>query len=196
MINTRYTIAWYGSKTSTSVQRNHLRDSHPEPWISACDKLEIVIKAQSALDVVRDYKRKHDQVSPKTSPSDLDSIRRQFTPEAFVDAIDSDIPHCTTIHTRIMEVWDEHLDYLQDIMTGISRVGLTRTGHGFWACLVRKTRGLMGKGHHLIAFHHVSGRHTGEQISDAFLHVLNRLRIAEKIGWVTLDNASGKTLWS
>lgn len=26
---------------------------------------------------------------------------------------DSDIPHRTTIRTRIMEIWDEHLDQLQ-----------------------------------------------------------------------------------
>ena len=29
---------------------------------------------------------------------------------------DSDIPHRTTIRKRIMEIWDEHLDILQDQM--------------------------------------------------------------------------------
>ena len=32
------------------------------------------------------------------------------------DLKDSDIPHCTTICKQIMEVWDEHLDTLQDQM--------------------------------------------------------------------------------
>jgi hypothetical protein len=33
----------------------------------------------------------------------------------------------------------------------------------------------------LIAFHNVPGRHTGEHLGTALLHVLDRLRIAEKV---------------
>jgi len=157
-------ITRYGKKTSTTVRRNHLCESHPSAWITACDKLGIDITAKGAQNTVRNYRKQHNQAS---SAADPENLRKHFTPEAFVDAIvdfiisddqvkscscvfvvellidtpygqsinviespklrtiflmlreelkDSDIPHRTTIRKRIMEVWDEHLDMLQDQM--------------------------------------------------------------------------------
>jgi len=155
-------VTRYGKKTSTTVRRSHLCESHPSAWIAACDKLGIDIMAKGAQNTVRNYRKEHNQASSTADPEDL---RKCFTPEAFVDAIvdfivsddqvlvkifnfglliyascgqsinviespklraiflmlqedlkNSDIPHRTTIRKQIMEIWDEHLDALQDQM--------------------------------------------------------------------------------
>lgn len=156
-------ITRYGKKTSTTVRRSHLCESHTGAWIDACDKLGINITAKGAQNTVWNYWKQHNQASSAADPEDL---RKPFTPQAFVDAIvefivsddqvlvksfsvfissiytscdqsinviespklraiflmlrgdlkDSNIPHRTTIRNRIMEIWDEHLDMLQDQM--------------------------------------------------------------------------------
>jgi len=158
-------VTRYGKKTSTTVRRSHLCESHPSAWIAACNKLGIDITAKGAQNTVQNYRKEHNQASSAADPEDL---RKHFTREAFVDAIvdfivsddqvlvklssifnfglliyascgqsinviespklqaiflmlqedlkNSDIPHCTTIRKRIMEIWDEHLDALQDQM--------------------------------------------------------------------------------
>jgi hypothetical protein len=158
-------VTRYGKKTSTTVRRSHLSESHPSAWIAACDKLGIDITAKGAQNTVRNYRKQHNPAS-SAAASDPEDLRKPFTPEAFVDAIvdfivsddqvlvksssvfisliytscdqsinviespklraiflmlredlkDSDIPHRTTIRNRIMEIWDEHLDMLQDQM--------------------------------------------------------------------------------
>jgi len=41
---------------------------------------------------------------------------RQIFLMLWEELCDSDIPHCSTIRARIIEVWDEHLDDLQKEM--------------------------------------------------------------------------------
>ncbi|KAF8970639.1 hypothetical protein BDZ97DRAFT_1652336, partial [Flammula alnicola] len=83
-LNPQYMVMQYGMKTSTTVRRAHLCESHPNAWIAACDKLGIDITAKSAQNTVRDYRKRHNQASSARDPEDL---RKHFTPEAFVDAI-------------------------------------------------------------------------------------------------------------
>ncbi|KZT25935.1 hypothetical protein NEOLEDRAFT_1199686, partial [Neolentinus lepideus HHB14362 ss-1] len=167
--NTKVTT--FGAKTSTTGMRKHLCERHADPWIQACDKLQISIKAKEALKAVADYRRRQGQAPV----SDSMQMRRPFSDAAFLDAIvefivandqsinviecpqlrgiflmlreelnDSDIPHRTTVRNRILEIWDEYLEELASEM----------------------------------------------EVSHAFIHITDRLNITEKIGFVTLDNAS------
>ncbi|EKM60178.1 uncharacterized protein PHACADRAFT_82859, partial [Phanerochaete carnosa HHB-10118-sp] len=42
----------------------------------------------------------------------------------------------------------------------------------------------------LIGFHCVPSSHTSEHLVAAFLYILNRIKITNKIGWITMDNAT------
>ena len=77
-------VTRYGKNTSTTVRRNHLCESHPNAWITACDKLGIDITAKGAQNTIRNYRKQHNQAASADDPEDL---RKHFTPEAFVDAI-------------------------------------------------------------------------------------------------------------
>ncbi|KIM34692.1 hypothetical protein M413DRAFT_75729, partial [Hebeloma cylindrosporum] len=126
-------------------------------WIAACDKLGIDITAKGAQNTVRNHRKQHNQASSAADPEDLRKrFTPEAFVDAIVDFIvsddqsinviespklraiflmlredlkDSDIPHRTTIRKRIMEVWDEHLDTLQDQMKAflqvLDRIGIT-----------------------------------------------------------------------
>ncbi|KAJ2934002.1 hypothetical protein H1R20_g3089, partial [Candolleomyces eurysporus] len=42
----------------------------------------------------------------------------------------------------------------------------------------------------LIAFHNLPGRHTGEHLANALVFILDRLKLTNQLGWITVDNAS------
>ncbi|KAJ7474133.1 hypothetical protein FB451DRAFT_997660, partial [Mycena latifolia] len=145
-------------------------------WVEGCDRLKYQIKAKEALPYVNEYRvRKQGKTGTAPNP-EPDKNRQEFSQEAFVDALvefivgddqslnvvenaqlraiflmlraelkDSDIPHRTKIRKRIMEIWDEHLNTLQQEMA---------------------------------------------HLATAFLYIVDRIEIAKKLGWVTLDNAS------
>ncbi|KAJ7019122.1 hypothetical protein C8F04DRAFT_921005, partial [Mycena alexandri] len=146
-------------------------------WVDGCDQLKIPIKSNEATKYVTQYRARKNQKTG-TAPTPQGGKRSAFSQEAFVNAIvdfvvgddqsinvieneqlraiflmlrsklkDSDIPHRTKLRKRIIEIWDEHLDTLQD------ELGV-------------------------------------EHLATAFMHIINRIKITHKIGWITLDNAS------
>lgn len=124
------------------------------------------------------------------------------------DLRDSDIPGRTHIRTRVAEVWDEHMAKLEEEMTSsLGKISMTMdlwtdanlspfmavTAHWIEVDTVPTLQGTqynLRLRADLIGFHHVPGHHSGEHIAHAFLHVLDRIGVAHKLGWITLDNAS------
>ncbi|KAJ2921800.1 hypothetical protein H1R20_g15297, partial [Candolleomyces eurysporus] len=121
---------------------------------------------------------------------------------------DEDIPHRTFIRNRIQERWETYMMQLQsELQNSVGRISLTTdmwsdpnlrpymavTAHWIKAKIVQTAEGAVTNlvlRADLLAFHNLPGRHTGEHLATALLHVLDRLNIAKRIGWVTLDNAS------
>ncbi|KAF7347428.1 HAT family dimerization domain-containing protein [Mycena venus] len=121
---------------------------------------------------------------------------------------DSDIPHRTKIRKRIIEVWDEHLAHLESEMaTVIGKISTTMdlwtdrqkipfmavTAHWLEATLIDTPAGpqyILTLRTDLIGFLRVPGHHDGEHLATAFLHIIDRIDIASRLGWVTLDNAT------
>jgi len=60
-------------------------DSHPDAWISGCDKLGIDITAKGAQSTVREFRRRWGEAT--ASDDDPENLRQRYSPEAFVDAI-------------------------------------------------------------------------------------------------------------
>ncbi|KAF7333764.1 HAT family dimerization domain-containing protein [Mycena venus] len=121
---------------------------------------------------------------------------------------DYDIPHRTKIRERVMEVWEEHLKTLEtemgnaigkisatmDLWTDLQKIPyMVVTAHWLEAKLITTPSGpqyTLALRTDLIGFMRVPGHHTGEHLATAFLHIIDRIRIDRKLGWVMLDNAS------
>ncbi|KAL4262028.1 Zinc finger BED domain-containing [Pleurotus pulmonarius] len=102
---------------------------------------------------------------------------------------DSDIPHRTALRSRIVQLWEIHLDKIADEMAH----ALGKISFSTDICVTQTASGpryLLRLRADLIGFHHIPGSHTGEHISNIFLFVLDRIQITSRIGWVTVDNAS------
>ncbi|KAF7372181.1 Dimer-Tnp-hAT domain-containing protein [Mycena venus] len=124
------------------------------------------------------------------------------------DLQDSDIPHRSTIRNRIMQLFEEHLDRVaSDIANAIGKLSTTMdiwtdqrrrpfmavTGHWIETTVVETPSGpryALKLRSALIGFIQVPGHHDGEHLAHAFLHVIDRIGAAKKLGWDTLDNAS------
>ncbi|RXW14039.1 hypothetical protein EST38_g11815 [Candolleomyces aberdarensis] len=124
------------------------------------------------------------------------------------DLRDEDIPHRTFVQSHIQARWDVYMKELQaQLQNSVGKISLTTdlwsdpnlcpfmavTAHWIESRTILTAEGPVTSlvlREDLIAFHNMPGRHTGEHLGTALLHVLDRLKIAAKIGWVTLDNAS------
>ncbi|KAF5347876.1 hypothetical protein D9757_013414 [Collybiopsis confluens] len=121
---------------------------------------------------------------------------------------ESDIPHRHTLRTRILESVDEYWNEIakemqsaegtvsitDDIWTDLEkRAFLAITGHWISAKIIKTSTGEkkeLTMHSALIGFVRLPGSHTGHHISEAFVSVMNRLGLLNKIGWITSDNAS------
>ncbi|KAJ2921202.1 hypothetical protein H1R20_g15892, partial [Candolleomyces eurysporus] len=121
---------------------------------------------------------------------------------------DEDIPHRTFVRNHIRRRWDIYMDELRgELQNAVGKISLTTdlwsdtnlcpfmavTAHWIEAKTVQTAEGpvtSLNLRADLIAFHNLPGRHTGEHLGTALLHVLDRLKIVGKIGWITVDNAS------
>ncbi|SJL00252.1 uncharacterized protein ARMOST_03564 [Armillaria ostoyae] len=123
---------------------------------------------------------------------------------------DDDIPRRTQIRKRVMEIWEDHLKQLSKEMQGaLGKISFTCdmwsnanlvpfmavTAHWIETKEVHPPNGgdpylALSLRADLIGFHRVPGRHDGEHLARAFLFIVDRLRIASKMGWISLDNAS------
>ena len=82
-------VARFRDSTGTSSIRRHLYDLHLSEWISICDQYNIPITGKTARDRVNDYRlAQRTQASVDQGAfSPLDSERREFSKEVFVEAL-------------------------------------------------------------------------------------------------------------
>ena len=73
--------------TGTTVLRNHLANEHIENWVKTCDKFKISITAQVAQKAVNAYRQRHGQTQESANLSAGLPHVREYSREAFVDAI-------------------------------------------------------------------------------------------------------------
>ncbi|KAJ2923582.1 hypothetical protein H1R20_g13520, partial [Candolleomyces eurysporus] len=210
----------YNKKSGTGTLRRHLYGNHRDDWVAECDRRGIKITAKEAQKHVRlnipEYT--HDGfidalvdfiVADDQSINVIESaFFRRLLLMLREDLRDEDIPHRTFVRNHIQSRWKDYMKELQAKLQGsVGRISLTTdlwsdtnlrpfmavTAHWIEAQTVQTTEGPvtnLALRADLIAFHNMPGRHTGEHLGTALLHVLDRLNIAAKIGWVTIDNAS------
>ncbi|KAK7458852.1 hypothetical protein VKT23_009862 [Stygiomarasmius scandens] len=212
----------YGPKTSSGTLRKHLYTNHLETWVNSCDALGIEITAEEALPFVKSY---HGSSSsePQSNILHRPFSKEGFT-DAIVQWIvsddqslnvienthlhavflmlrselkEGDIPGRKKIQSRIMELWDEHLDHLEDdIVRAVGKINVTMdiwtdlnmtpymavTGHWIKTTKIPGTDTLKIKLRtELLGFHRVPGRHDGEHLGHAFIHILDRISAAKKV---------------
>ena len=138
------------------------------------------------------------------------------------DLKESNIPGRTTLHDWILELFEEHLDTLEEEMKvwhqffhwsyahqlqkSLGKISFTTDVWSdtnqtpFMAITAHWVAATTSSGQYtklslradLIGFIHVPGWHTGEHLAHAFLHTLDRINITEKV--VPLSNYSIKAL--
>ncbi|KAJ7708536.1 hypothetical protein B0H14DRAFT_2415342, partial [Mycena olivaceomarginata] len=136
----------FAKSTSTGVLRKHLYEHHIDAWVEGCDQLKIPIKAKEAAKFVDAYRvRKHQKTgnTSNSEPGKRKPFSQEAFIDAIVEFIvgddqsinvveneqlraiflmlraelkNSDIPHRTKIRKRVIEIWDEHLNTLQEEM--------------------------------------------------------------------------------
>ncbi|KAF5372906.1 hypothetical protein D9758_001436 [Tetrapyrgos nigripes] len=110
---------------------------------------------------------------------------------------DSDIPHRDKIRSRIMQLWEDQLVHLkEDLLAALGRISTTMdlwTDPNLVPYMCVTAHWIQGKKApgsdkfaltlraELIGFHRVPGRHDGEHIARAYLYVLDRVGITEKL---------------
>ncbi|KAJ7433151.1 hypothetical protein FB451DRAFT_1064717, partial [Mycena latifolia] len=142
-------------------------------WVAGCDQLKIPIKAKEAKKYVDDYRARKQHTTASTSEPELPEPRTQFSQEAFVDAIvefivgdDQSINVVENKQLRAIflmlrsELRDQDIPHRTTIRKRIIEV---------WD-------------EHLNTLE--------RELGVSFLHIIDRIRIAHKLGWITLDNAS------
>ncbi|KAJ6586162.1 hypothetical protein B0H19DRAFT_925946 [Mycena capillaripes] len=166
----------FSAYTSTGVLRRHLFEHHVDAWVEGCDQLKIPIKAKDAAPYVDEYRVRKHQKTSATSNSEPGKKKTQFSQEAFVDAIvewivgdDQSINVVENEHLRNIflmlrsELKDSDIPHRTKIRKRIIEVWDEHLAH------------LESEMAHL---------------ATAFLHIIDRIDIASRLGWVTLDNAT------
>jgi len=113
---------------------------------------------------------------------------------------DSDIPHHTSLHEWILEVWNDHLDKLQErwqcvvmfieliVLLICQKNSLRRISsmmaHWMEVTTVQTSYGpqhLINLHSDLIRFYHVTGHHNGERLTTALMEILDSIGITPKV---------------
>lgn len=79
-----YHVTAFRKCTATGTIRRHLYENHLPEWVQICDRLRIPITAKLAVPLVEEYRLAQDPSYVEARPEDL---RREFTKEAFVEAV-------------------------------------------------------------------------------------------------------------
>jgi hypothetical protein len=114
---------------------------------------------------------------------------------------DKDIPHRTTIQNRIIRRYkQDRLVLKQKLKESMGRVSITSdlwsnsSMRSFMAItlhwIARTHEGELELMTALGAFRYVKDKHDGSNLAAHFIHVLEELDIADRIGGITLDNAT------
>ncbi|KAF5378856.1 hypothetical protein D9615_006941 [Tricholomella constricta] len=109
---------------------------------------------------------------------------------------DRDIPH----RTKLTEIIIDCFKTEYKAMNALGRVSLTsdvwsRTSLAAHVAITAHYMAMSSDGHlvlrsRLVAFRQLEGSHTGENLAKVLWKVINELQIVERIGMITLDNAS------
>jgi hypothetical protein len=126
---------------------------------------------------------------------------RDMLQSLYTSLPETNIPHCTMIHDRILKRYKQDRDELRKkLKESIGRVSLTS---GLWSN--RSMRSFMAITLHWICctkegelklmtalggFCFVKNKHDGRNIAQHLVNVLTELYILDRIGGITLDNAS------
>ncbi|KAJ7255520.1 hypothetical protein B0H12DRAFT_1016416, partial [Mycena haematopus] len=145
-------------------------------WVEGCDQLKIPIKAKEAAKYVDAYRVRKSQKTGGASNSEPGKKRTPFSQEAFVDAIvefvvgdDQSINVVENQQLRAIflmlraELKDSDIPHRTKIRKRVIEI---------WDEHLNTLQAEMA------------------HLATAFLYILDRIQIASKIGWVTLDNAS------
>ncbi|KAF5338299.1 hypothetical protein D9758_015766 [Tetrapyrgos nigripes] len=119
---------------------------------------------------------------------------------------DEDIPSRETIRQRILQKWNQYIEYMQNrLKAAVGKIALTEDMwsdpnlRGFMALTAHWIEGKPAtQGGHLIlsfecaliGFLHVPGKHTGKHLARGLMFLCERLQIIPKLGGLTMDNAS------
>ncbi|THU82155.1 hypothetical protein K435DRAFT_692069, partial [Dendrothele bispora CBS 962.96] len=152
-------------------------------WVNACDHLGYPITAKSAQIKANAYRQQQGRSTQFSASENLDGSRCAFSSEAFVDAICEwiigDSQSINTIESpRLRKIFlmlreelkDEDIPHRLHIRKRILEIW-----HRHLDDLAKELQ--------------VPGSHTGEHLANAFLHVIDRVSVTAKLGWITLDNA-------
>ncbi|KAF5387624.1 hypothetical protein D9615_000715 [Tricholomella constricta] len=114
---------------------------------------------------------------------------------------ENNLPHRTKLTEIIVESFKkEYAELMNDIQNALGRVSLTsdgwsRTSLSSHLAITAHYMVMSSDGHlilrsRLIAFRKLEGSHTGENMAKVLWRVINDLNIVDRIGMITLDNAS------
>ncbi|KAI1788299.1 hypothetical protein LXA43DRAFT_1063663 [Ganoderma leucocontextum] len=114
---------------------------------------------------------------------------------------DGDILHRTRAHDLLVEEYEREMDELRhELKAAVGRISFTCD---LWSSVILRSffaitlHYVAEDGEHNIvlrsrlgAFHHILERHTGKNLAEQFIIVIEELGVLDKIGCITVDNAS------
>ncbi|KAJ7148503.1 hypothetical protein C8R43DRAFT_889005 [Mycena crocata] len=161
--------------TSSGVLRTHLYENHLDAWVEGCDQLKLTIKAEKAKKYVAEYRARKQQKTRTTPDTNSEKPRKEFSQDAFVDAlvefIVSDDQSLNVVENEQLraiflllraELHDSDIPHRTKIRSRIIEV---------WKEHLKNLEREMA------------------HLATAFLYIIDRINIAHKLGWITLDNA-------
>ncbi|KAL1738946.1 ribonuclease H-like domain-containing protein, partial [Schizophyllum fasciatum] len=209
--------SWANTKGLTETIRKHMVDKHERVWRETVVKLQLKdydkpyemkdgsLHSREHLpydkDVMRDKLLRWLAVDDQ-SINVVDSPEfRDFVFYLKPDMDEADLPHRTRMTELIEERFEKEFNRLKDeIQNSPGRVAFTMD---VWS-RVNLESYLAVTAHYihttpagqdvlkarLVAFHHLEGSHTGENMGRAFISIVEKLGCMAKISSITLDNAS------
>ncbi|KAF5332789.1 hypothetical protein D9611_005171 [Ephemerocybe angulata] len=210
---------WKNTNGQNKAIRRHLRKSHGRNWINAVIARKLkgwrtIRMKEHVTDTSTTRVRE-----PFTLEGFLERLIRWLAvDDQSLDVVDcpelrdlllylnatleeSDLPHRTKVAQLVTESFArEYKNMVNDISNSLGRVAFTSdiwsrnnlqsymaiTAH----YLVMSPAGNLELKSRLVAFRHIEGSHTGENIGKVFVRVLEEIRCLHKISTITLDNAS------
>ncbi|KAF5335251.1 hypothetical protein D9758_017382 [Tetrapyrgos nigripes] len=203
--------AVYSTNTASGILRRHLFTCHVEDWVDLCDQEGVDITAQEAQAAAAEYRAGAGASPSEHVPrlafsaeafvdaicafiaADSQSINIIENPQLRAIFMmlrsglrDSDIPHRDKIWSRIMQLWEDQLVHLkEDLLAALGRISTTMdlwTDPNLVPYMCVTAHWIQGKkapGSDKFAL--MLRRHDGEHIARAYLYVLDRVGITEKL---------------
>ncbi|KAJ6545312.1 hypothetical protein B0H19DRAFT_896983, partial [Mycena capillaripes] len=146
-------------------------------WVEGCDQLKIPIKAKEAAPYVNDYHVRKHQKTGATSNSEPGKKRTQFSQEAFVDAI---------VEWIVGDDQPESINVIENEQ--LRAIFLMLRSELKDSDIPHRTK-IRKRIIEVWDEHLTTLQNEMAHLATAFLYIIDRIDIASKLGWVTLDNA-------